>query len=698
MSMRTGENLHALSVVQENMEYNTIAEDDDESLTKENSGKQQASGIKHELAPSQFSLNVIKAVVGAGSFSLPFAFYQNGIVMSVIMLCILSALSVYTGALLNYVDRRLSARYGKERGKSDLTYPDLAEYIFPDVTCSYVGLCKCFRRRRRADAGTLPDKESLLETNDKSVNQLTEYLRAENETGSGRAPSGEKEATTEMFTGHTSTNKQVARSVSAQPQMELAKSSVPKVPSQAMNGARSYSTAKAPVIYQQRSLSTERRREIFQDAAFTLTGRQASSTDGSSLSASQRHSLVPPEMFENTKDTVLRPRTKTDEQGVPASMPRPTGAQLCCYNCIKPFIACVLKLLGALPSGCCTQSVREPAKTRRNCGAGCSSTWCCCGDSYLDSQDDANFFSVVVYSGFVATSLGGCAAYVDFISSTLPTIVSGIDQFQASLIAFPVLLAMALLRSLRILAFTSIVGNISVTAGLVTVLVSGFLNNGLGMPPLWGSVQGFFRFFGSVAFLFAVHIVFYPVMQSLKDRSNFVPTMQVTYTIVTVANGVFGGLCIALFGNDTQPNVVENMEGSIYTTVVKVVLCADLLFTVPIVLAASRSLLEDSIVPSFPEECDTHVRNILRIILTVIVATIYLAIPSFSDLVTLIGGVVNCLMGFILPSVFYMRLKHIDGELTVGSLVGHSCIVVVGIIAAGASLVVTLISIVETHS
>eukprot|EP01138_Halocafeteria_seosinensis_P000539 gb/GECG01000553.1/.p1 GENE.gb/GECG01000553.1/~~gb/GECG01000553.1/.p1 ORF type:complete len:237 (+),score=6.00 gb/GECG01000553.1/:1-711(+) len=182
-------------------------------------------------------------------------------------------------------------------------------------------------------------------------------------------------------------------------------------------------------------------------------------------------------------------------------------------------------------------------------------------------------------------------------------------------------------------------------------------------------------------------------------RFDFPAFMGYSRSLATqVANGVFGGLCIALFGNDTQPNVVENMEGSIYTTVVKVVLCADLLFTVPIVLAASRSLLEDSIVPSFPEECDTHVRNILRIILTVIVATIYLAIPSFSDLVTLIGGVVNCLMGFILPSVFYMRLKHIDGELTVGSLVGHSCIVVVGIIAAGASLVVTLISIVETHS
>lgn len=80
----------------------------------------------------------------------------------------------------------------------------------------------------------------------------------------------------------------------------------------------------------------------------------------------------------------------------------------------------------------------------------------------------------------------------------------------------------------------SIVGNIAVTAGLITVLVSGFLNHDLEMPPLWGNVEGFFRFFGSVAFLFAVHIVFYPVMQSLKDRSKFLPTMQVTYVIVTV--------------------------------------------------------------------------------------------------------------------------------------------------------------------
>ena len=84
-------------------------------------------------------------------------------------------------------------------------------------------------------------------------------------------------------------------------------------------------------------------------------------------------------------------------------------------------------------------------------------------------------------------------------------------------------------------AAASVFGNLAVSAGLITVVVSGLLSTDLKMPPLWGDGQGFFRFFGSVTFLFAVHIVFYPVMQSLKDRTKFVPTMQVTYVIVTVS-------------------------------------------------------------------------------------------------------------------------------------------------------------------
>eukprot|EP01138_Halocafeteria_seosinensis_P000545 gb/GECG01000559.1/.p1 GENE.gb/GECG01000559.1/~~gb/GECG01000559.1/.p1 ORF type:complete len:468 (+),score=36.31 gb/GECG01000559.1/:1-1404(+) len=448
---------HSLSVVQENDEANSVAENNEYDAEIEGETS-QASGIKHELSPPQFSLNVIKAIVGAGSFSLPFAFYQNGIVMSVIMLCALSALSVYTGSLLNYVDRRLSAKYGKQRGKSDLTYPDLAEYIFPGVTCSYVGRCGCCSRRK---SRTKPEEtQTLLETDHQPLDQLTEYLRAESQKGSEektQPPPSDQETTSDgLFNGRITSSTQTGRSVSAQPQVGAAKSSTRQLSSAEVYWGRSLSATKPHKPYQRRALSIERRREIFKDAAFTLTGRQATSTDHSSASSRQQ-SAVPPEMFESA--TLARVRTKTDERGVPESMPRPTGAQLCCYSCITPFIGFVLKLLGVFPCACCNQSVYEPAKTKRNCGAGCSSTWCCCGDSYLDSEDESNFFSTVVYIGFVATSLGASAAYVDFISSTLPTIVDGITQFEASLMAFPVVLAMALLRSLRILAFSTYTGH-----------------------------------------------------------------------------------------------------------------------------------------------------------------------------------------------------------------------------------------------
>jgi hypothetical protein len=72
-------------------------------------------------------------------------------------------------------------------------------------------------------------------------------------------------------------------------------------------------------------------------------------------------------------------------------------------------------------------------------------------------------------------------------------------------------------------------------------------------------------------------------------------------------------LSVFLFASATSSNIVENLSTGIYADVVKLLLCVDLLFTVPLALGAARSLIEDTVVPKFPDTWDTHVRNTIRV-------------------------------------------------------------------------------------
>eukprot|EP01138_Halocafeteria_seosinensis_P015971 gb/GECG01016299.1/.p1 GENE.gb/GECG01016299.1/~~gb/GECG01016299.1/.p1 ORF type:complete len:651 (+),score=60.52 gb/GECG01016299.1/:1-1953(+) len=577
--------------------------------TAEDSGVEdphQASGIKHELSPLQASLNIIKAIVGAGSFGLPYAFYNSGIALALTLMCLLATLSVYTAELLNYIDRALSKREVKhasvEEGfsrKVDLTYPDIAEKAFPTVSIRRVCCCQCFdglcsRRRRR-------------------------------------------------------------------------------IPSES---------------------------EVYADPGTDEYPRKTS-----------WDTRKPHDKSEYDQETLLKAGVmQSDTAG---GAPKPVGVRKCCATSIERSLFCLQRSSKCFPKACC-RSIRESHSTSiKECGDGCGTVLCCCGSSVTASGEyqsyaDSSLFRFIVYFGFIATSIGACSAYVDFIASTIPSVFPVLNQTYTVLLIFPLLVGLALIRSMRLLAFTSILGNLAISFGLLTVLVSGFVDK----PdekrsrtlevttldtsvPLVGNIKGFFRAFGTIAFLFAVHIIVYPIMQSMKRRKDFGKTIIGTYTVVTVINGSFAVLSVLLFAGATSSNIVENLSAGIYADAVKLLLCVDLLFTVPIVLGAARFLIEDTVVPKFPETWDTHVRNIVRLVLTIIIATICFLIPSFANLVTLVGGVVNCLMGYILPPLIYIKIKRDEGALSWSSFLLHGLLVGVGIVAAVASLTVTSMDIVN---
>ena len=124
---------------------------------------------------------------------------------------------------------------------------------------------------------------------------------------------------------------------------------------------------------------------------------------------------------------------------------------------------------------------------------------------------------------------------------------------------------------------------------------------------------------------------------------------------------------------------------------VKILLCVDLLFTVPFVFVAGREIVERAVLSQFKDGERTprvmHIRNMVRMGLLGCVVGICFGVPCFGDMVNLVGGVVNASMGFILPPI--LALKLFPG-MSLWATIGHVLILAFGVAALVLTLVFTV--------
>ena len=71
-------------------------------------------------------------------------------------------------------------------------------------------------------------------------------------------------------------------------------------------------------------------------------------------------------------------------------------------------------------------------------------------------------------------------------------------------------------------------------------------------------------------------------------------------------------------------------------------------------LAAGREIVEGLFLLTKFGECNPETTRLLtRTTLVGLVYAVALAVPNFNDLVNLVGGLANCLMGLVLPPVLW---------------------------------------------
>ena len=119
------------------------------------------------------------------------------------------------------------------------------------------------------------------------------------------------------------------------------------------------------------------------------------------------------------------------------------------------------------------------------------------------------------------------------------------------------------------------------------------------------------------------------------DDHGFAKVALWSYVVVVVINMAFGILCWFLFGDDVLPNVLNNIHGNdaigtnstgaggILIDGIKVTMSVAMLFTLPMILAVGREIVEEKVMEvKCSSSCPETSRNLTRLILVGVVVGI----------------------------------------------------------------------------
>jgi len=306
----------------------------------------------------------------------------------------------------------------------------------------------------------------------------------------------------------------------------------------------------------------------------------------------------------------------------------------------------------------------------------------------------------LVFIGQTLASLSNDATSVNIIRHYLPDIPTSTWEAGAAVILYP----LSLLRSYGIFAFTSALGVFAVLGGILVTLASGiYVDPGggvqgalqsIGNLPLWPTslAQAFGGSFGTIAYLFCINFLTFPILNSMKSKEEYGGAVGVAVAGVWLVNVVFAILCLAFYGSETQDLVLGNLDNGPYLSALKLLLCVDLLFTFPIVFSSGRQILENALLGEEDVEEEGSILSLLSadddngsssspttllslqragIVALAITACFTLAqIGGFGAVANLVGGVAQGTLAFIVPPAIAVSLarKNEDVELVGGEI------------------------------
>jgi amino acid permease len=198
---------------------------------------------------------------------------------------------------------------------------------------------------------------------------------------------------------------------------------------------------------------------------------------------------------------------------------------------------------------------------------------------------------LAVNLSLLLTQFGYCTGYLIFLSQTIHDLLRCTCQPSwFLLIPLPIVLTLALLRSLRKLTPFSFLANLGIFVGFTAVL--GFLVAHFEYEAYSPVVWKWPVFFGQMSAALEGIGVVLPVEGSMKNPRRFTLILTATMALMSAILLLIGLLGFMTFGKETRSIILLNMGHSVAVRIVKVVACIGILFTYPLQLVPIVQALE----------------------------------------------------------------------------------------------------------
>ncbi|XP_047312701.1 amino acid transporter AVT3C-like [Impatiens glandulifera] len=267
----------------------------------------------------------------------------------------------------------------------------------------------------------------------------------------------------------------------------------------------------------------------------------------------------------------------------------------------------------------------------------------------------------------VLTQSSFCIGYLIFISNTLKSTnyIWGLFPFQLGLNAIPSLTHLAPLS-----IFADLVQIIAMTDVIVNDVM--VLSNGVNLPieNAIGGLSTFVYGLGVAMYSFEGAAMALPLEFEMKDKRKFSKVLAITIGLVSLLYGLFGIMSYFAFGAETRDIITTNMGNGITSIMIRLGLCVNLFFTLPLMMNPVYEVLERRF---WNGEYCLWIRFLL--VMLICLAASY--IPNFSDFLSFVGSSICCVLGFVLPALFhYLAFKD---EMDWRGALADATIVVLGI-------------------
>lgn len=298
----------------------------------------------------------------------------------------------------------------------------------------------------------------------------------------------------------------------------------------------------------------------------------------------------------------------------------------------------------------------------------------------------------------VVLSQGGfCVAYLIFIGENLASVFArekshspemtvesvqvlqflGLDWKTKEVyiwIVFPLQVLLAFIRSLTHLAPFSMFADIVNVSAMAVVMTTEFAaiatDHGEHVVAFTGWTNLLFSIGVAIYAVEGISLVL-PLESECLERPKFARILAVAMCVITFLYTIFGLLGYLAYGEYTKDIVTLNLGNTWQTAVVKLGLCAGLIFTYPMMMHPVYEVAERRLWQGCPS-------RLLRTLIVLCTAWIAVSVPHFGDFLALVGSSVCCLLSFVLPGWMHLRVfgdkmsklsRSMDYFLIIGGIV-----------------------------